>query len=645
MNRTRTSILKDRRRLGLTLALANIVLLATWMGDVNGGYFVRDWATIALLLAALLLVGSLAGLFRGLGSRQSITALGLFAGYAAWTSVSLLWSSDLGDAWFGAAQTLLYLLAFVVSMAILTSGGSRRWVLVASVLGPAVEAAFTLWALVSGDQSVFKDGSLVGTVGYHNGEAAFLLVPFWVAVYLAGSRCVNPVVRGLVLAGATLCIEVAVLAQSRGALVAMAMSLPVFFALSGQRLRGLLALIPVSAALLASFSDLNEVYLAFLNEEDPAVALNHAIPIVWMASVTAGLYGLLWGVADRWWKPPSGMVRAVGVSATLLVIVALVIGAVALGERVGSPLTWSGQKWEAFKNDDVAGQEQNNRYLNVSGSGRYTLWEVAWEDFMAHPLLGIGTHNYEATYYQLREQRVGYVRQPHMLPLEVLAERGIVGGALFFGFLAVCLATGLRQRFTYLNAEGKAMVGAAIAAIAYWFVHSSAEWFWQLPAVTLSVVIYLAVLAAPWRHVKTEVARWSWRAGSAAVAVLTIVLIAPLYIADRYLAQSYATTDPRVALETVERAQRFNPVDPQLPQREAELAMQVSDWPRVEKAYNRAIQLNPRHYAPYALLAEFHEQRGEYEEALESYRKALNLNPLDKKLSESVNQLQSAGRS
>ena len=193
------------------MALADIVLLATWMGDANGGYFVRDWATIALLLAALLLVGSLAGLFRGLGSRQSITALGLFAGYAAWTSVSLLWSPNLGDAWFGAAQTLLYLLAFVASMAILTSGASRRWVLVASVLGPAVEAALTLWALDPGLPTMFKYSRLIGTVGYYNGEAAFLLVPFWVAIYLAGSRCVNPIVRSLVLAGATLCVEVAVL--------------------------------------------------------------------------------------------------------------------------------------------------------------------------------------------------------------------------------------------------------------------------------------------------------------------------------------------------------------------------------------------------------------------------------------------------
>jgi hypothetical protein len=69
----------------------------------------------------------------------------------------------------------------------------------------------------------------------------------------------------------------------------------------------------------------------------------------------------------------------------------------------------------------------------------------------------------------------------------VLSERGLVGGILFFGFLATCLGTGLVRRFAQLSSEGKAQVGAMVAAVAYWFVHSSAEWFWQITAVTLSV--------------------------------------------------------------------------------------------------------------------------------------------------------------
>jgi hypothetical protein len=65
-----------------------------------------------------------------------------------------------------------------------------------------VIAAFTLPVLSSRLSDLFEDNRLIGSVGYYNGEAAFLLVPFWVAVYLAGSRRVNPILRGLVFAGA-----------------------------------------------------------------------------------------------------------------------------------------------------------------------------------------------------------------------------------------------------------------------------------------------------------------------------------------------------------------------------------------------------------------------------------------------------------
>ena len=417
-----------------TVVLVAVILGAGWMGNVGAGYFVGDWAPVALILAALALLLSVAGVAPAARARPSLLALGLFAAYAAWTFASLLWSPNRGDAWLGAGQTLMYLLAFWVTLSLVTAGASRRWVLTASAAGPAMVAAFTLPSLAPRLEDLFENGRLVGTAGYYNGEAAFLLVPFWAAVYVAGSRRVNPVLRGMVLAGAVLGLELAVLTQSRGAMVSMVISLPVYFLFSGQRLRGLLALLPIVGALLLTFPGLNGVYLAFLGQGSPAAAIERVLPTVWLTAAGSGAYGLLWGLIDRRWRPPSVVTRAAGGVALAATAILLVAGTVVAIERVGSPIAWGEQKWEAFKSNDTAGQEQS-RYLSASGSGRYTLWEVARDDFALHPLLGIGTQNYEATYYQRREQSVGSVRQPHMLPLEVLAERGVVGGILFFGFL------------------------------------------------------------------------------------------------------------------------------------------------------------------------------------------------------------------
>jgi tetratricopeptide (TPR) repeat protein len=95
-----------------------------------------------------------------------------------------------------------------------------------------------------------------------------------------------------------------------------------------------------------------------------------------------------------------------------------------------------------------------------------------------------------------------------------------------------------------------------------------------------------------------------------------------------------------VALENVENAQRFNPVDPQLQQREAELATQIGDWPRVVRAYGEATRLNPEHYAPRVLLGRFYARLGETEAALASYQEALALNPLDEQIRREANRLE-----
>lgn len=639
-------------RLPPTLALVCVVLLAAWMGDRSGGYFVGDWAPPALILAALTLLVSLVGRreSEGEGGRWSTPALGLFVAYAAWTSASLLWSPNAGDAWLGAGQTLLYLLAFWVASALVATGASRRWVLAASVLGPSVVAAFTLSALGPRLGDMFEDDRLVGTVGYYNGEAAFLLVPLWVAVYLGGSRRVNPILRGSALGGAVLCLDLAVLTQSRGAMVATAVSLPVFFLLSGQRLRGLLALLPLVAALWVAFPGLNGVYLAFSGGEAPVeTLLGLVLPTVWLTAALAGLYGACWGLVDRRWEPPGNAVRLAGAA----VLVCLVGGAALLAvaapiERVDDPVSLVEQKWEAFKGNDTSGEERS-RYLSASGSGRYELWRVAWEDFEAHPFLGVGTQNYEATYYRSRERGEAFVRQPHMLALEVLSERGIVGGVLFFGLLATCLAAGVRKRFGgLLGPEGKAQAAALTAAVAYWFVHSGAEWFWQLPAVTLPAVVYLALLVSPWRGAGDDVPEPTpdgrffgrlTRVGGVVVAVVAVAVVAPLCVANYYLERSRTVGEPPEGLEMVERAQRFNPVSPRLAEREAELAIETGDWARVEEAYGRAIRLNPEHYEPRLFLATFYARRGEFEKASAYYREAQALNPLDDGIGRRIKQL------
>src|SRR5918994_2452428 len=321
----------EKKRPAPTLALVALVLFVAVLGAAYGGFFTSQWAPAALVLAALALIASLTGILRGAGSQWGNLALGLFAAYTALTFASLLWSPNQGDAWVGAGQTLLYLLAFWLAVALVSLGASRRWVLAASALGPALVAALTWLALTTPRIEELLDfergnGRLIGTVGNYHGEAAFFLVPFWVAIYLAGSRSVNPILRGLILGGATLGVEVAVLTQARGAVVAIAVSLAVFFLISGQRLRGVFALVPVGVALLFTFPGLDEVYLASSNGEPAPAAIRAILPTVVLTTLGVGLYGALWGLIDRRWRPPGSATRIAGGIALAASVGVLVFG-------------------------------------------------------------------------------------------------------------------------------------------------------------------------------------------------------------------------------------------------------------------------------------------------------------------------------
>jgi hypothetical protein len=92
----------EHKELAPSLALFAVVLFASWMGAVQGGYFVGEWAPTGLILAMVALMASVTGIFRRPKSWWTMLAFGLFAAYTVWTFASLLWSPNQGDAWLGA---------------------------------------------------------------------------------------------------------------------------------------------------------------------------------------------------------------------------------------------------------------------------------------------------------------------------------------------------------------------------------------------------------------------------------------------------------------------------------------------------------------------------------------------------------------
>src|SRR4029450_12094177 len=83
--------------------------------------------------------------------------------------------------------------------------------------------------------------------------------------------------------------------------------------------------------------------------------------------------------------------------------------------------------------------------FTFSGSYRSELWQVAWDDYRDHPVLGSGPGTYEQYWNQQRPIQPK-VRDAHNLSLEVLAELGPVGLLLLLLALGAPLVAAVLAR-------------------------------------------------------------------------------------------------------------------------------------------------------------------------------------------------------
>jgi O-antigen ligase len=115
---------------------------------------------------------------------------------------------------------------------------------------------------------------------------------------------------------------------------------------------------------------------------------------------------------------------------------------------------------------------------------------VGVDAFAKDPLKGVGSGGFRTVW--LRERPVaGYALEVHSLPLEMAVELGLVGllgFAVFIGGLA-----GAARRALL---DDRLAAAGPVAAGVVWLLHSTIDWDWQIPAVTLPAIILFAAVIA-----------------------------------------------------------------------------------------------------------------------------------------------------
>jgi hypothetical protein len=129
------------------------------------------------------------------------------------------------------------------------------------------------------------------------------------------------------------------------------------------------------------------------------------------------------------------------------------------------------------------------RYVTLQ-SNRYAYWRVAMTAFEDQPLRGVGAGGWAV--YWLRDRPFKeFAHDAHSLPIQTLAELGVIGLALLLLFVA---GVGLAARDA-LRA-GLPTAAGATAAFVTWLAHQPLDWDWQMPALTLIGIICAGALIA-----------------------------------------------------------------------------------------------------------------------------------------------------
>jgi tetratricopeptide (TPR) repeat protein len=605
---------------------------------VDGGYPPTLWYPGALaLLGLLVLLLVAAPQLLGTLSRPALAALALFAGFTLWSFLSIAWAADRGEAWDAANRTLLYLAVFGVFVIWPWRARHGAFLLGGYALGIAAVAVITFASLLRAEDpySYFIGGRYAEPVGYLNGNCALFLSAFWPAVFLASRRETPWWLRGLFLATAGFLLEQAILPQSRGSLFVFPVVVVLYLAFVPQRVRSLLALAPVCIAAYVVREPLLDLYPAWRDQTLPG-ALDGVVDPLLGSAVALFALGTVYGAVDRFAPLPSDVARLGRWVVGIVTVIVAVIAALVLLVTQGNPVTRAQEAWDEF----TAGQEfeESSSYFGASlGSNRYDFWRVAMGEFEDSPLVGAGAGSFADAYLRERES-LEEPLYPHSLPIMVLSQTGLIGAALFAGFLACALAAAVLARMRG-SPLGSAVASVAVVTFAYWALHGSIDWFWEFPGLAAPAFAWLGLAGGLERPAAVPAQRsggWTRRrATAAAIYTLTVVLAAISltlpWLAAREVERAADTwrTDPEGSLSILDRARKLNFLSARPDLVAGAIAMRLEDFPRAEEAFRRALERHEDSWYSELELAVVAAQEGRRDEALARLDRAEQLNPLE----------------
>lgn len=638
---------RSRRTQRLSLKAADLapftpaaLVYILWLVGIadNGAYYPEAWypgALFALLLGLVTAAASSRWLPRSAPARVALLA---FAGLVAFNYLSILWAGSPGDA-LGAANEMLLYLAIAWLFSILPWTPRALAVLLGAFsLGIAATCAVGLVRATSAANLTpfFEELRYATPLNYPNATAALAAMGLWPALVFSARRELPGWIRVAFLAVAVFLAEFALLPQSRGALVGVAVTAPVVLLTCSDRIRLLTRMAIVGGGMAVTLPRAVQVDNAVNAGRSASPVLAHAANGMLETIAAALVLGTVVVLAEGRLGPSADAVRArwrighrVRIALAILAAVVLVGGAVAAEPPV---VRFAKTEVREGRTDASTG---STRLFSATPEERFDYARVAVNLFLSSPIAGIGAGNFGRRYDALRrfQKHSLYV---HDLPLRVASETGIIGLALFLTLL-LALVVGVMRAGIEVGGLGRGVAVAALAVALYFLVHDSLDWLDEYPVLAAPALLlplaaiemrrgprprselatrFSAVLSSAWSR-RPRLASAGARALIVAVAAALCLALGAPYLAllftDRAL--SIYPKQPTAAYRDLTRAAALDPLSADALTDEGAIAVDLGDASRARSSFVGALRREDDWY-PHLELALLDAQAGRFRPAL-----------------------------
>lgn len=479
--------------------------LETFAIFANGAYFLSAMTlcvvSVWTLLVTMLLVNRneiLSNL-----TRRQLILLGTISVFWAWVGLSLSWSISADQTWTDFNRTGSYVAVLMVGMMVASSRKARH---LAPVLFTCVATVTALYAIASkalpmGNDSLGGVARVVVPMGYSNAMGLLMALAYPLSIYIASSRCYKPFAR-IFMVVSTLIIGICLFfTASRGATMALAIGLLIYFAASPLRLRSLgvfiLSLSPTILIALwaggqdAMVKDNVDMSLRLASATELRIYLGVSILLVTLIFIIA-LF-----VAKR--IRFSRFATRITGGVALIFIISAISTAIALFASAQPSLGgWARQAHHNFIVGTPSQTAGGGRLIEFTLAGRSPIWEVAMANWEENPIKGSGAQSFPVVYL-LRRETDDFVKQAHGLGFSLLAELGLVGFLLMWAFIAMSLTYAALLVCKLRDRCEKGLAAAIVSILVIYLIHTSYDWDWNMFALTLPYFFFTGILLG-WRR-------------------------------------------------------------------------------------------------------------------------------------------------